>query len=181
MIRVTGPPLLRWRFGQQGEAQTRILSAAPLYQTTSIHRPCKLPLMILNPLSKLQKNGFSCRNMHFPTEKCIFLQQTCTFLPKNAFSCRKMHFRAEKRGFQGAHGRKQQDIAEEFQGSRIKNASQLSQENSLAFSAVMVLFRIRLWGTWRGTLRAHKSSSQAGSCQLITEALVQKTKICRNQ
>ena len=56
----------------------------------------------------LQKNGFSCRKMHFPAEKYTFLQ-------KNAV-------------FWGAHGRKPQESARGFQGSRIKNASQLSQE-----------------------------------------------------
>ena len=47
---------------------------------------------------------------------------------KNAFSCRKMHFPAENAVFGGAHGRKPQEIAGGLQGSRIKNASQLSQE-----------------------------------------------------
>ena len=54
--------------------------------------------------------------MHFPAEKCLFMQ--------------KMHFPAEKWGFRGAHGRKPQEIAGGFQGSRIKNASQLSQDFS---------------------------------------------------
>ena len=56
----------------------------------------------------LQKNALSCRKMHFPAEKCPFLQ-------KNADFC-------------GAHGRKPQEITGGFQSSRIKNASQLSQE-----------------------------------------------------
>ena len=56
---------------------------------------------------KLQKNGLSCKKMHFPTEKCTFLQ---------------------KCGFRGAHGRKLQEIAGGLQCSRIKNASQLSQD-----------------------------------------------------
>ena len=59
----------------------------------------------------LQKNALSCRKMHFPAEKCPFLQ-------KNALSCRKMPFL----------GGTSQDIAGGPQGSRIKNASQLSQE-----------------------------------------------------
>ena len=75
----------------------------------------------LTAWSKLQKNWFSSRKIQFPTEKCIFL-------PKNAFSCRKMHFPAEKCGFRGAHGRKSQEIAGGLRGSRIKSASQLSQE-----------------------------------------------------
>ena len=91
----------------------------------------KLPFMIRNPQSKLQKNGFSCRKMGFPTEKCIFLQKSsfpaakCIFLQQNAFFCSKMHFPAEKCGFQAARGRKPQEIAG-LQGSRIKNPSQLS-------------------------------------------------------
>ena len=80
----------------------------------------KLPFMILNPRSKVQKNAFSCRKIHFPTEKCIFL-------PKNAHSCGKMP-PAEKCGFGGAHGRKLQEIAGGLRGSRIKKASQLSQD-----------------------------------------------------
>ena len=64
--------------------------------------------------------------MHIPTEKCTFVQ-------RNAFSCRKMHLPAlkKKQSFLGggAHGRKPQEIAEGFQGSRIKNTSRLSQEN----------------------------------------------------
>ena len=77
----------------------------------------------------MQKNRFSGRKMHFPTEKCTFLLQ------KFALSCRNVHFPAEKRTFlqknavfRGAHGRKPQEIAGGLQGSRIKNASQLSQE-----------------------------------------------------
>ena len=81
----------------------------------------KLPLMILNR-SKLQENGLSCRKMDFPKEKGIFLQ-------KKAFSCRKMHFPAEKCGFRAAHGRKPKEIAGGLQSSRIKNASQLSQDS----------------------------------------------------
>ena len=62
-----------------------------------------------------------------PTEKCIFLQ-------KNSFSYRKMHFPAEKClflqkcGSRAARRGKPQEIAGRLQGSRIKNASQLSQE-----------------------------------------------------
>ena len=58
--------------------------------------------------------------MHFPTERCT--------------SCRKY-------GFQGAHGRKLQEIAGDLQGSRVKNASQLSQESWAPTSFVDVLFR----------------------------------------
>ena len=48
---------------------------------------------------------------------------------KNEASCREMHFPAEKYRFLGgAHGRKSQEFAGGFQGSRIKNASQLPQE-----------------------------------------------------
>ena len=55
----------------------------------------------------LQKNSFSYREMHFPTEKCTFLQ-------KMNLSCRRMRFS----GGGGAHGRKPQEIARGFQGSR---------------------------------------------------------------
>ena len=71
----------------------------------------KLPFMILNPQEWTAekwvplKNAFSHRKMHFPTEKCIFLQ-----------SARKMQFPAEKctflqkhAVFWGAHGRKPQE------------------------------------------------------------------------
>ena len=47
--------------------------------------------------------------MHFPAEKCTFLQESAVS--------------------GGAHGRKPQEIAGGLQGSRIKNASQLSQEH----------------------------------------------------
>ena len=116
----------------------------------------KLPfIMILNARSNLQENGFSCRNLHFPTEKCIFLQKNAFFCRKTAYFCRKthlsagkwvflqkdgfsyrknafsyreMHFPAEKCGFRAARGRKPQDTAGWLPGSRIKSASQLSQE-----------------------------------------------------
>ena len=67
--------------------------------------------------------------MGFPAEKCIFLQ-------KNAISYRKLHFPAEKCKFlqkNAVFGRKPQEIAGGLQGSRIKNASQLSQELILFF------------------------------------------------
>ena len=54
------------------------------------------------------------KEKHFPTETRFCLQKNCTFLQKN-----------EDRG---AHSRKLQEIAGGFHGSRIKNASQLSQE-----------------------------------------------------
>ena len=95
--------------------------------------------------------------MSFPAEKCFspkksaFPTEKCTFLQKNAFSCRKMHFPAEKCGFRGAHGREPQEIARGFQGSRIKNASQLSQDMS-AFSAAILLPK--------------KPAAQLGGCNL---------------
>ena len=61
----------------------------------------------------LQKNAFY-RTVHFPAEKS-----------------RTMHFPAEECGFRGAHGRKPQEIVGGFQGLRIKNASQLAQEQRL--------------------------------------------------
>ena len=71
--------------------------------------------MILNPPERtaekcifLQKNALSCRQITFPAEKCTFLQ-------KNAV-------------VGGAHRRKRQEIAGGPQGSRVKNASQPSQE-----------------------------------------------------
>ena len=88
----------------------------------------KLPFMVLSPRSKLQKNRFSGRNMHFPTEKCNFLPKNALSYRKNALSCRKMHFPAEKCGLRGAHGRKLQETAGGLQGSRITHASQLSQD-----------------------------------------------------
>ena len=82
----------------------------------------------LAPRRKLQKNGVSCRKMHFPAEKDIFIQ-------KNALSCRKMPFPAEtctflqkNAVFGWAQGKKLQEIAGGFLGSRVKNATRLSQE-----------------------------------------------------
>ena len=73
----------------------------------------------------MQKNGFFCRSMHFPAEKCIFPQKNALscrkmrlFLQKNALSCRKMRL----------SGGTSQEIAGRFQVSRIKNASQLSKD-----------------------------------------------------
>ena len=60
--------------------------------------------------------------MVFPAEDRSSLQGKCIFLQ------RKMRFPAEKCSFGGAHCRKPQEIAGGFQGSRIKNASQLSQD-----------------------------------------------------
>ena len=82
----------------------------------------KPPFMSLNPQSQLQKNGCSCRTMHFPTEKSNFLQ-------KHASPAENAHFPAETCGFLGAHDRKLQEIAGGgFQGLRSKNASQQSQK-----------------------------------------------------
>ena len=45
-----------------------------------------------------------------------------------SFPAEKLHFPAAKCCFGGAHGRKPLEIAGGFQGSRIKNASQLSHK-----------------------------------------------------
>ena len=91
----------------------------------------KLPLMILSPPEQTRTK------MGFPVGKCIFLQgKGKTFsCRKNAVSCRKMPFPAEKMYFPPenavfgwAQGRKLQEIAGGFLGSRVKNATQLSQE-----------------------------------------------------
>ena len=65
----------------------------------------------------------------------VFLHARCTFPLKHALSCRKMPFPAEKCTFLQknavfgvAQGMKLQKIAGGFQGSRIKNAIQLSQD-----------------------------------------------------
>ena len=62
----------------------------PLLTTLSVHglhfsSKNKLPFMILNPQKQTAGEMVSCRNMHFPTEKCIFLQQ-------DALSCKQMRF-----------------------------------------------------------------------------------------
>ena len=73
------------------------------------------------------EDAFSYRKRHFPTEKCTFLQkmpfpaEKCTFLQKNAV-------------FGWAEGRKLQEIAGGFLSSRVKNATQLSQEESSGIS-----------------------------------------------
>ena len=95
--------------------QTTIVSFYKKTKHTSSRN--RLPFMILNPPElNCRKMGFpvfSCRKVHFPTERCTFLQ-------RNAFSCRKMRFL-------GGTG---QETAGGSQGSRIKNATQLSQEYS---------------------------------------------------
>ena len=84
----------------------------------------KLPFMILNPPEKTAEECF------FPAEKCIFLQkmrfpaEKCLFLQK-----KKEHFPAENCNSRVAHRRKPQEIAGGLQGSRIKSASQLSQDS----------------------------------------------------
>ena len=96
---------------------------APMLVGPSESSRNKLPFMILNPPKQTAKKGFSCRKMHFPTENCFFPAEKCIFLQKNALSRRKMRL-------SGAHGRKLQEIAGGFQGSRIKNASQLSKDRN---------------------------------------------------
>ena len=94
----------------------------------------ELPLMILNPPEQTAKK------MDFPKERCIFLQKNAFsdskmhFHAENAFHAEKMHFLAEKYGFRRAHGRKPQESVGGVQGSRIKNASQLSQDNCNALT-----------------------------------------------
>ena len=92
----------------------------------------KLPLMILDPSEQTAENELFLQNtstflqkkVHFPDEKCIFLQR------KNALSCRRKNtFLQKKSGFD-RHCREPQEIARGFQGSRIKNASQLSQDDA---------------------------------------------------
>ena len=81
--------------------------------------------MILNPPEPTAENRLSCRKMHFPAEKWAFLQkmqfpaERCLFLQKNAVPCRKMRL----------SGGASQETAGGLQGSRIKNASQLSQDS----------------------------------------------------
>ena len=50
----------------------------------------KLPLMILDPRSKLQKMGFPEEQCLFLQTKCLFLQKNGLFLLKNALSFRKI-------------------------------------------------------------------------------------------
>ena len=82
--------------------------------------------MILKPPEHTGKMGF-------PAEKCIFLQKhtfsyrKVHFPAKSALSRRKMRSPAFFGGGGGAHGKKPHGIAGGFQRSRIKNASQLSQ------------------------------------------------------
>ena len=65
------------------------------------HHTKKLPFTVLNPQSKLQKNGISCKKSIFPAEECTFLQKhalsskKCLLLQKTAVfghvaeNCRK--------------------------------------------------------------------------------------------
>ena len=56
-----------------------------------------LPFMILSLRSRLQRNRFSCRKMHFSDKKCLFLQKM-QFQGALARNCRKLHdaFKAEE-------------------------------------------------------------------------------------
>ena len=109
---------------EKGRSQRllRRYSLGTALQKDTLSSKNKLPFMILNPPEKTsgkcpfpRKNALSCRKMQLPAEK-------------KALSCRKMHFPVEKCGSRGAHRRKPQEIAGLVQGSRIKNAGQLSQE-----------------------------------------------------
>ena len=90
----------------------------------SFHAETNYHWWFLTLQSELQKNWFSCRKMHFPAEK------NCTFLQKNALSRRKRHFPAEKWAFCGWHvARNRRKLAGGLQGSRVKSASQVSQDD----------------------------------------------------
>ena len=76
----------------------------------------KLPFMIPNP------PRVNWRKMGFPTAKCILLQRNALSYRKMHLSCREMHLSCRKMlSFWGP-------LAGGLQGSRIKNASQLSQD-----------------------------------------------------
>ena len=88
---------------------------------------------------------FSCRRVHLPTEDCIFVQKKCIFLQKIAIPCRKMAVSCRKMQHSGAHGRKPQESTGGFQGSRIKNDSQLSQDNFSLRVLVLLLLASGFW------------------------------------
>ena len=94
----------------------------------------------------------SLQKMHFPAEKCAFLQ-------KNAVSCRKMPFPAEKCGFHGAHGRKLQETQEgpRAQESRTlanfhasKNGSWPDQTDVSRTNGKMFQFEMQMLACWQG-------------------------------
>ena len=69
-----------------------------------------------------------------------------------------MNFPEEKCSSRGAHGRKPQEIAGGFEGSRIKNASQLSQE--LTFTAIPSVSLVHLGHTNRNVSVSHESQRE---------------------
>ena len=84
-----------------------------------------------------QKNGFHSRKMNFPAE--------------NAPSCGET-------GFRGALCRKLQDIAEGFQGSRIKNANMASQDMKMRMAWEVHSSRV----SWALMKTLHGASDYAG-------------------
>ena len=78
--------------------------------------------MILNPRSCPAEKGFSCivLQMHFPAAKCTFLQRNAVFREQN--------------------GRKPQEIAEGFQGSRIKRDGAKIRSVSQIFALLSHIF-----------------------------------------
>ena len=118
------PSGLSWIFSS--ETATAFLNFSDKRRQNKKSSRNKLPFMILDTPEQTaerwvfrKKDVSSYREMHFPTENCTFLQKNaflaekCTFLQKNAVS-----------------GGTWQEIAGGLQSSRIKNASQLSQEEN---------------------------------------------------
>ena len=102
--------------GKQGR------EASVFQRQTTIHdsQPPKVKCRkVGSPVEKmlflLQNNAFSYGKMHFPAEECLFLQK------------KKRSLFVQKNAILGGTGR---EIAGGLQGSRIKNAAQLSQESA---------------------------------------------------
>ena len=88
------------------------------YQKPMLSSKHKLPFMLLKPHSKLKKNGHPFRKCFRKSSQSY---RKIDFLQKNAPSCRKMPS-------SGGTWQETAGIAGGFQGSRIKNANQLSQD-----------------------------------------------------
>ena len=118
-----------------------------------------------NPRAKLQKNRFSCRNMHFSAKKMHFPTENVLSCRRVPFPAEKTQFPAEKCGFGEAHGRKLQEIAGGLQGSRIKNAGELSQDLFLHFWVKIEVQKKRS-GLWKYTWKSQASLYQTSATRL---------------
>ena len=106
----------------------------PVWPPPPVYRPWKKTRKIIKKQTTTHDSWpppeQNCRKMSFPAENKHFLPEKVHFPSekKMHFPADFLHCPAEKYGLRGALCRKPQEIAGGFQSSRIKNASQLSQE-----------------------------------------------------